>query len=776
MAPSKTSDTLDPGRITPGQVELILSQIETLPTLPPIAARLLEMTTGDRHGTGDIAALVESDQSLSARILSLLRKSDLGARVDTIDRAVVLLGSDAVRNLVLGVQVFEAFGRDGDGGAGRFDRVGFWRHSLAVGCAARLMAEKRRANIAAKRGARSGGPAARPEEAFLGALLHDLGKVVFDACFPKSYERVIEKVESRRVDIADVEREVFGVDHAVAGHRLALHWKLPPFVAECMWLHHQAAELTPTRIGYPDHVLLVQAADRLVRQMHLGYSGNHGQDSPAAELFEAVGLGPELVDEVMRDLPEAIEARAELLGLHQVTSRELLHETLVRTNAELARVNAALALANRRLEQRSRALDAITTVNRSLGGEDRHESVAGAVARGVRMLLPSTPVVVMVSSPSRGLTVLAAANGEADLRIEVLPTEAAGHGHPLRLAVPGNKPVEALPASAGTGATQLGTLLTGSMVDRLTTLLAGRAPQYCRTMACEGELTAALVAAESVPEETDLSLGLVCDWAASWFRAAESNHLSQQLSEELAELNRRSVKAQGEVARMRSLAMVGEMAAGAAHELNNPLAVISGRAQLLARGGGGEEVVRAAGIIAEHAQRASDMVNGLMEFAKPSPAKPCAWSPAELLREVRQDWLERGALTHDEFVLELSDDLPRVWADAAQIRLLFDEIIRNAVEAMQDRADRRLSVNCHADLADERLVIRIEDNGCGMTPEVAERATAPFFSHRPAGRGRGLGLSRAARYAEINQGKIRLSSQVKEGTAVIVELPVAAAE
>jgi signal transduction histidine kinase len=165
-----------------------------------------------------------------------------------------------------------------------------------------------------------------------------------------------------------------------------------------------------------------------------------------------------------------------------------------------------------------------------------------------------------------------------------------------------------------------------------------------------------------------------------------------------------------------------------------------------------------------------------MDFAKPARAKPSAWKLPDLLGDIRRTWLEKKVLTPGQFVLDLSDALPAVWADASQIRLLFDEVIRNAVEAMQGRDDRRLTVNCRADVADDRLVVRIEDNGCGMTPDVAERAMDPFFSYRPAGRGRGLGLSRAARYAEINNGRIRLSSRVKEGTAVIVELPAAAAE
>ena len=103
--------------------------------------------------------------------------------------------------------------------------------------------------------------------------------------------------------------------------------------------------------------------------------------------------------------------------------------------------------------------------------------------------------------------------------------------------------------------------------------------------------------------------------------------------------------------------------------------------------------------------------------------------------------------------------------------MLFDEVIRNAIEAMREVPSPSLVVDCQADSTDERIVVKIHDIGCGMTPEVSERAMDPFFSHRSAGRGRGLGLSRAVRYAEINGGRIRLSSSLNQGTTVIVELP-----
>jgi signal transduction histidine kinase/HD-like signal output (HDOD) protein len=737
---------------------MVLSQVESLPTLPAVASRLLEATLDERTGAGDVAALIESDQSLSARVLSLIRRANVGSDVQTVHRAVVLLGCDVVRSLVLGVQIFDLFCHRSEKSDSRFDRTGFWRHCLAVGCAARLMVEKRSPASGGKAAKHEAGALARPDEAFVCGLLHDLGKVVFDACFPKSYDRVVERVEATRTDIADVERDVFGMDHAVAGHRLAVHWKLPQVIAECIWMHHQSPETTPTRLAFPDHVLLVQAADRLVRQMGIGYSGNHSPDTWSQPFSSRLGLNEKAVTEIMAELPEAIELRAELLGLQEITSREVLQETIARTNSELARLNTELILANRALQQRSRTLDALSLLNRGLAQDHRHETVVGALVQAVRLLAPSAGVGVFVCSPCRQVTVVGLLPPEqSDMRIEVLPNEAVGNLDTIRH----------LERSAPAEST-----LPPALLDRVA-CLAEQTPLRCWPMACEGRLVAGVLTSGADNVQLDEPLAMVGSWAASWFNTAEAGFVSRELTEELAEINRRFINSQAEVARMRSTVMIGEMAAGAAHEINNPLAVISGRAQILSRGRSkDDDIRRSADIIMEHAHRASAIVTELMDFAKPEAPKPTTWAIQPLLEEIRRTWLEKKAILPDQFVLELSDDLPAIHADASQVRVLCDELIRNAVQAMGNTPEPRLIVNCRADVADDTLVIRVEDNGCGMTPEVAEHAFDPFFSHRSAGRGRGLGLSRAARYAEINGGKIRISSRVKEGTAVFVELPV----
>src|SRR5690606_27839061 len=110
------------------------------------------------------------------------------------------------------------------------------------------------------------------------------------------------------------------------------------------------------------------------------------------------------------------------------------------------------------------------------------------------------------------------------------------------------------------------------------------------------------------PGDADEMLLAVVDWLAVWLGSAESAVAARQLNEELAELSQRLIASQSELARSRTLIMVGELAAGAAHELNNPLAVISGRAQLLNRDDVPEDVRKTAALIAEHAHRASGIV------------------------------------------------------------------------------------------------------------------------------------------------------------------------
>src|SRR3954466_5413103 len=268
------------------RVELILQQLEELPTLPAVAVKVLEATGDEDSSAKDIVALISSDVALTSRILQLVHRADVGVRgeVNSIDRAVILLGFDAVRSAVLAVSVFATFAETGAGRkAGHFIAEEFWKHSVAVACCAELLADELKATYGRDAGV-------EPSEAFVCGLLHDLGKVALDAVLPKSFDKVVEATELLRGNIADLERSIIGLDHMVVGKRLAERWGLPAVIRDCIWLHGQLPAALPSTVRNPRLVNLITLADVLVREQHLGFSGNFSFTLQRQPLVEAIGL------------------------------------------------------------------------------------------------------------------------------------------------------------------------------------------------------------------------------------------------------------------------------------------------------------------------------------------------------------------------------------------------------------------------------------------------------------------------------------------------------
>src|SRR5829696_5324742 len=139
-----------PDPVREKRVELILQQLEELPTLPAVALRVLEVTGNEESSAKEVIDLISSDVALSTRVLQLIHQADSGVRgeVNSIDRAVILLGFDAVRSAVLAVSVFGTFAAAQTGRkANHFNLDEFWKHSVAVACCAELLAEELNAAV-----------------------------------------------------------------------------------------------------------------------------------------------------------------------------------------------------------------------------------------------------------------------------------------------------------------------------------------------------------------------------------------------------------------------------------------------------------------------------------------------------------------------------------------------------------------------------------------------------------------------------------------------------
>jgi signal transduction histidine kinase len=219
------------------------------------------------------------------------------------------------------------------------------------------------------------------------------------------------------------------------------------------------------------------------------------------------------------------------------------------------------------------------------------------------------------------------------------------------------------------------------------------------------------------------------------------------------------------------LAGLAELAAGAGHEINNPLAVIRGQAQRLLRTEIDPDQADALQSIVRQTKRIADLLRDLFLFARPPEPAGQAVAVADLLAGVWADVVpladERGVRLDRPVVAPVA----AVSGDPGQLRRAVGAVVRNAVEAAG--AGGWVGVRCEP--SGERLRLVVDDSGPGLSAAAAEHAFDPFYSGRSAGRGRGLGLPTAWRLARANGGDVRHEPSPSGVTRFVVTLPVAPA-
>lgn len=759
--------------------ELTLTHLDSLPTLPPVAVQILRTTLDPACGAADVARVIEADQSVAAKLLSVANSALYGApgQIATIDEAVVRLGFAAVRTLVLSVTVFECFPPAPGGDRRRaFDRAEFWKHALACACLARSLAQEQRAL------------ALEPDEAFVAGLLHDLGKVALDAVFPKSYERVAALAEQTRADISECERQMLRIDHTVAGRRIAERWGLPRRLTEVIWLHHLAFDSLPPSVENRHLIALVQLADTLAREQHIGYSGNHAFYERSQDQAAALGIRAEALTATAGRVMAEVAEYTQLLGLTRETPESLFMKSLSRANTELGRANCDLLASNRRLAAAARYFNASMLFNANLSARSELPAVVAAIALAARTALEVESVTAF--GVHETCVAMDVCKLEADRRFEC--TQRLGPEAAAWLRAPGD------------ALTVLVTQLAAPLREALSVQLlpAGDGNLWLLPIVHENVLTGGILLAStrderSVRNEETTELRAFSSSLGLAISRANAQASARRLSDELAESNRRLTQMQSEVLRSRALSMIAEMAAGAGHELNSPLSVISGRAQMLLQSATDPEQTRILELINAKANECSQIVSELMEFARPAAPTITTVGVLPLLSELRSEWIEERGFPPGRFQLgpipgaptPRAAAAPRVLADVDQIKGVLRELLQNAEEATaanQGQIALRWRVGRTRSPAEgaggERVAVRlpsqwvelvVEDTGLGMGPAVLQRAFDPFFSYRDAGRGRGLGLARAFRVVEAHGGKIWLESRVGEGTTAHVLLPMA---
>lgn len=226
----------------------LVSRIHALPSPPSTYVRLLEALRQPDISVKEIAAIVEQDVAMTAKVLQLVNSAFMGIsrHVSTPGEAIVYLGTDTLRALALSASIFCQFQPSDLPG---FTPEQLQDHSLKVGTLAREIAKS------------FGLPAAAAEDAFVGGMLHDAGKLLLAQHCPDLYREALQRARRESLPVREAERAVFGTTHAEVGGYLLWLWGLPDSITEVAALHHR---MPAAGQNFPSAVLAVHIADALL--------------------------------------------------------------------------------------------------------------------------------------------------------------------------------------------------------------------------------------------------------------------------------------------------------------------------------------------------------------------------------------------------------------------------------------------------------------------------------------------------------------------------------
>ncbi len=215
------------------------------------------------------------------------------------------------------------------------------------------------------------------------------------------------------------------------------------------------------------------------------------------------------------------------------------------------------------------------------------------------------------------------------------------------------------------------------------------------------------------------------------------------------------------------LESLAELAAGAGHEINNPLAIIGGRSQLLLRDEECPQRQRELALIVAQVRRANEMIADMRLFSRPPEPEPEPFDLNELVARTLAEFDEQASQRAVELLRSEEAEPIEIEADPVQIGIVLHALVRNALEAI----GREGIVDVSVRRTPSGVEISVADDGPGILPEERRHLFDPFYSARQAGRGLGFGLSKAWRIVTNHGGEIRVDSEPGEGSVFVVKLP-----
>lgn len=268
-------------------VEKLIRGINDLPTLPYVMIQINQALTDDSVTIHAVSEIIEKDPSLTSKVLRLANSSYYGLsyHVDTITRAITVLGFNTVRNLAFTASVFKIFSENV---SFTFDIKGLWHHSL--GCA-----------IASKTLIHNEDPVLG-EKVFICGILHDIGKIIIAQNLPDLLEKVLKEIEdNRNMTLYDAEKNIIGLTHSEVGALVAEKWRFPKELTSIIRFHHKPSLVNPFP-DITDYTILhngVYAGNQIAKSIALGKSTDGKVSTVPPSTWKSLGISEKKLPDIL---------------------------------------------------------------------------------------------------------------------------------------------------------------------------------------------------------------------------------------------------------------------------------------------------------------------------------------------------------------------------------------------------------------------------------------------------------------------------------------------
>lgn len=264
----------------------LVARARTVSSLPSVFLRLQQVVNDARSSNRDIANVISEDPGLAARLLRTANSAFYGypSKIDTISRAVTVIGGKQLRDIALATSVIDMFKGLPQN---LIDMDSFWRHSLACAVAARILATYMRAS--------------NVEHFFVAGLLHDIGRLIMYTEIPGQCSQLFEEHAEEKSLLYRIEKRALGFDHADVGGALLEAWKLPPAISRAVATHHRpGSAMSVPEIGTT--ATLIHVADIMAHAAGLGRSGERFVPPLDAEAWQRLSLSEGVMSAALRRL------------------------------------------------------------------------------------------------------------------------------------------------------------------------------------------------------------------------------------------------------------------------------------------------------------------------------------------------------------------------------------------------------------------------------------------------------------------------------------------